>query len=1468
MHFAPLALVPVALRAVLLCAVAASLVQPLRAQRPEPPRPAPASAPAAQEVLLPAPQVQALVPQTVTRHALGEAVSVRLGQPLSGLTLNPGMGLRVGVVSSLTIDADGMMWVGGSAGIQRFDGRNLSEPLRHQQRVQPQASVREPEQPQQRGPDADALRDIEMLHAQGPWLYYTTQDGVFSYYRPTGLSRQIADDGSGWKDVEPEAGERPYRVRPQTQWCLAGPNRLLALSEAAPTRQLRDIDLASGAVRRVELPGVPSDSAIVITPLCNATYLIWVDHGLGKLRRYRLSDGALRDIELPPDMLPEPRARDAGWSLLAWSLDGQPLLGTSQGVARLDFAAARLVLDPALSQGLKGSRLTGYEREVWRLSTGTSRLWVSRRGSELFEVTPDGAVASHRLGWTQGITESGVRPIFGLVTTVYGTQEWIWLLQGESVVGYMRDTAPQIVSTTVHADDVGHFRADVWGVCDDATGQRWVINSLGQVGVHALRGPQRLHVLPDVVGVSQGRCMGGSLWALSQGGLVQLTRVADTVEVRRFRALDNLGTGTRVRMQQVDDERLLLLTPQRVRLLDVRKQEVLTQALPGYFKALMAPPLPRPGHPDQALVSGPGADTMTLVSLDMRRIWPLHLAAPSEPAALAPTRVPPMELAAWVDEERLIAVRHDGQSRVLWVSDTGQVARVEPLRLWPWWRGRVGYCALPGYGGSAILSTTQGLAQISLTAAQADYLTQREGVAWDDFNADACSLRGSRMLFGATMGWTEVDTTSQVNKDQLPVPMLLMVGEGREPMRAWAPGVDEVLAIDEQSGVLRLDIGLDRFSGRHDFDLYYRLKGVEPAWRRSADGGRVEFAGLRAGDYEIEYGFADDLGDPEAVRSVTLTVRAPWWRSSAMLILVALALAAVLAAWSVQQRRNLARLGASRQQLSLALEGSAGVLWDRCEGQVSCTDAPWLQLTANDLSGTVASFEERIHPEDLPRYKAAVQLCEAHLSEGLFIEYRLRHAKGHWVWVRDAGRAFARLGPDMPAPRLVGTLHEISHVKQIEEDLRRMASTDELTGLPNRRECNRFIDAAISRTLARGTSFCLLFLDLNQFKTINDSLGHSFGDALLRRVASDLTRALPRKGTLFRLGGDEFVVCLQECDVAQGERVAQTLLDALSGIRNINGVDVHVTGAFGIAACPQHADSRKELLQFADAAMYAAKASGPHSYMVFEMQDASRLVQRAHIEAALAQGLARRDFRVLYQPICDAQTRRTCRYEALLRWQHPQFTEEPLQRVIDILETSGLIRSVGAWVLDQALADHHTLCALNPDEPALGICVNVSVHQLRDAGFVQEVEAACQRHDVAPHALEIEVTESVLASTHECISHTLGRLRALGVGVSIDDFGVGYSSLSYLQSLPATTLKIDKSFIDGIDSNEVSRKLCMSLISMAHALGLRVVAEGVEREAQLRDLQSGGCEEVQGYLFARPMELAAMQQKASTAPAG
>lgn len=1449
-------------RAVALCAVAGGMALPLWARSLEVPRAMLVSAPAEQGAQLPPPQAETLVPEAVTTHPLRELGSVHLVQPLSGLTLNPGMGLRVGVVSSLAIDAEGMMWIAGSAGIQRFDGRNLSELLRHQRPVQPQASVREPGQPQLDALDADTIRGVQMLHAQGPWLYYTTQEGVFSYYRPSGLSRQIADDGSGWKDVEPQAAERPYRIRSHVQWCLAGPNRLVALSEAAPTRQVSDIDLTSGSVRRVELPGVPSDSAIVTTPLCNATYLIWVDHGVGKLRRYRLVDGALSDITLPPGVLPEPRAQDAGWSRLAWSLDGRPLLGTKQGVVRLDFAAARMVAEPALAEGLKRSRSYGFEGEAWRLRTGTSRLWISRRGSELFEVAPDGSVALHRLGWTQGITESGVRPTFGLVTTVFGTQEWVWLLQGEGVVGYVRDTAPQIVSTTVHADDAGRFRPDVWGVCDDATGQRWVINSLGQVGVHAVREPQRMTVLPDSMSVSQGRCMGASLWALSHGALLQLTRVDDAIQVRRFRVLDRLGPGTRVRMQQVDDERVLLLTPQRVRRLDVRQHEVLTQDMSGYFKPLMAPPLPRPSHPDQVLVSGPEADTMTLLSLDMQRLWPLHLATPSESAGFAPTRVPPMELAAWVDSERLITVRRDGQSRVLWVSATGQVARTEPLRLWPWWRSRAAYCILPGYGGSAILSTTLGLAQIGLTAPQADYLMQRDGVAWDDFNADACSLRGTKALFGATMGWTEVDTTSQVHKDPLPVPMLLMVGEGREPMRSWQPAADPTLTIGEQSGVLRLDIGLDRFSGRHDFDLYYRLKGVEPAWRRSADGGRVEFAGLRAGDYEIEYGFAGDLGDPETVRSVMLTVRAPWWRSSAMLVLIALGLVAALTAWSVQQRRNLARLSASRQQLSLALEGSAGVLWDRCEGQVSCTDAPWLQLTANDLSGTVASFEGRIHPEDLPRYKAAVQLCEAHLSEGLFIEYRLRHAKGNWVWVRDAGRAFARLGPDMPAPRLVGTLHEISHVKQIEEDLRRMASTDELTGLPNRRECNRFIDAAITRSLARGTSFCLLFLDLNQFKTINDSLGHSFGDGLLRRVASDLTRALPRKGTLFRLGGDEFVVCLQECDAAQGERVAQTLLDALSGIRNINGVDVHVTGAFGIAACPQHANSRKELLQFADAAMYAAKASGAHSYMVFEMKDASRLVQRAHIEAALAQGLERGDFRVLYQPICDTQTRRPRRYEAVLRWPHPQFTEVPLQRVIDILETSGLIRSVGAWVLDQALADHRALCALNPDEPALGICVNVSVHQLRDAGFVQQVEAACQRHEVAPQALDLEITESVLASTHASISHTLECLRTLGVGVSIDDFGVGYSSLSYLQSLPATTLKIDKSFIDGIDSNEVSRKLCLSLISMAHALGLRVVAEGVEREAQLHDLQSGGCEEVQGYLFARPQELAAMRQAA------
>lgn len=1410
--------------------------------------------------LLQAPQAGALVPESVNTFPLAGLSTVRLVQPLSGLAITTAMGLRVGVVSSMAVDADGMMWVGGMAGLQRFDGRNLSEPLRLQHPVRPQALVREPEQPSP-GPlgDGDTIRGVQMLHAQGEWLYYTTRDGVYAYHRPTGHSRRIGEDGRGWVDVVAQEGDRRYRIGPHVQWCLAGPNRLLALSEAAPRRQLRDIDLASGSVRQVDLPGVPSDSAIVITPLCSANELIWVDHGERRLRRYRLDSGALDDIALPSGLLPEPKAQDAGWSLLAWSLDGRPQLGTSKGVAWLDFANGRIEIDPALTWESKGAQFDSREREVWRLRTGVARQWISRRGAELFEVAPDGSVAMHRLGWAHGITDSGVSPIFGLVTTVYGTQEWVWLLQGESVVGYMRDIAPQIVSTTVHADSAERFRADLWGVCDDAAGHRWVINSLGQVGTHPTQEPQQLHVLPNAVSVSQGRCVGGSLWALSRGALVQLTFAGKGIEVRRFQALEGLGSGSRVRMQLVDDERLLLLTPQRLMLLDVTKRQVLTQALPGHVQSLMASPMARPGHPEQALVSGPEADTMSLLSLDLRRIWPLRPGTPSEPEEPVPERLPPMGLATWLDGERLLGVSSEGQSWVKWISDDGQVTRVVPLRERPWWHGRAAYCVLPGHGDTAMLSSTHGLIQIRLSAPQAHYLMQREGVAWGDFNADACSRRGTMLLFGATTGWTQVDITSRVTKDPLPRPVLLMVGEGRAPMRPWASTADQELSIDELAGVLRLDIGLDRFSGRPDFDLRYRLKGVEPAWRRSSDGGRVEFAGLRAGRYEIEYGFADDQGDPEVVRSVMVTVRAPWWRSNTTIALVAAAVALALAAWFVQLRRNLARLGASRQQLRLALEGSAAVLWDRCEGRVSCTDAPWLQLTAHDLSGTVASFEERIHKEDLPRYKAAVQLCESHLSEGLFIEYRLRHAKGHWVWVRDAGRAFARLGPDMPAPRLVGTLHEISHVKQIEEDLRRMASTDELTGLPNRRECNRFIDAAITRALARSTSFCLLFLDLNQFKIINDSLGHTFGDGLLRRVAADLTRSLPPQGTLFRLGGDEFVVCLQNCDADEGARVAQNLLDALSGIRTIDGVDVHVTGAFGIAACPQHADTRKELLQFADAAMYAAKLSGAHSYMVFEMKDATHLVRRAHVEAALAQGLARGDFRVLYQPICDTQTGRPQRYEALLRWLHPQFAQEPLPRVIDILETSGLIRSVGAWVLDQACADHAALCALNPDEPALGVCVNVSVHQLRIADFVELVESTCRRHGVAPSALEIEVTESVLASTHACISHTLDRLRALGVGVSIDDFGVGYSSLSYLQSLPATTLKIDKSFIDGIDSNEVSRKLCMSLISMAHALGLRVVAEGVERQAQLRHLQSGGCDEVQGYLLSRPMELAQMQ---------
>jgi diguanylate cyclase (GGDEF)-like protein len=422
-----------------------------------------------------------------------------------------------------------------------------------------------------------------------------------------------------------------------------------------------------------------------------------------------------------------------------------------------------------------------------------------------------------------------------------------------------------------------------------------------------------------------------------------------------------------------------------------------------------------------------------------------------------------------------------------------------------------------------------------------------------------------------------------------------------------------------------------------------------------------------------------------------------------------------------------------------------------------------------------------------------------------------------------------------------------------QEKLSFLATHDPLTGLPNRTLILDRIEQMLSRARRNKMPIAALFVDLDNFKSINDSLGHAAGDELLRSVAARLGGVVRGSDTLGRLGGDEFVVIAQELSLAAGpELIAERLLETLKHPFRLTGHEetpLTVTASVGVAAGGR--SSAAELLRDADIAMYRAKWDGKNRYAVFEsaMQDALR--SRMVLEMDLRTALADEQFFLLYQPILDLRTMAATGVEALLRWESPARGLVQPNDFVPILEETGLIVEVGRWVLhaacQQGAAWHH---AGNPIE----IAVNVSARQLDSDELVDDVRCAIADSGMRPEALTIEVTETAIMRNAEATARRLAQVKDLGVRIAIDDFGTGYSSLAHLQRFPVDALKIDRSFISALTQGRESEELIKTLVQLGKALSIETHAEGIERHNELQILQEQACEGGQGYLFARPLD--------------
>jgi diguanylate cyclase (GGDEF)-like protein/PAS domain S-box-containing protein len=518
----------------------------------------------------------------------------------------------------------------------------------------------------------------------------------------------------------------------------------------------------------------------------------------------------------------------------------------------------------------------------------------------------------------------------------------------------------------------------------------------------------------------------------------------------------------------------------------------------------------------------------------------------------------------------------------------------------------------------------------------------------------------------------------------------------------------------------------------------------------------------------------------------------------------------------------------------------------------------WTEITGFNCDESLGTaLADYVHAEDRSEELAAFQaLAEGNeISARREVRYRTKSGGVRWLEVH----ARVSRGVDGVLVGLAGTLRDVTERHEAEEALRdaeaqlaHQALHDPLTGLANRVLFRDRVEHALGRAV-RGERVAVLFLDLDNFKAVNDSLGHAEGDRLLETVATRLLRATRGLDTVARLGGDEFAILLegmgQESDVPV---VVDRIASAMRRPIPLQGREVTITASIGVA----HMDAGQgveEVLRNADLAMYRAKAAGKGGHEVFEPGMHAAVLERLDLETDLRKAVDRAEFRLVYQPIVECETGRPLGAEALLRWHHPTRGVVPPTAFIPMAEETGLILPIGRWVLIEACREAQRWQSDAAGAPTPSLSVNLSGRQLMDPALVEIVAGALSESGLQPSLLTLEITESVLMQDTESTLRALHELKALGVRLAIDDFGTGYSSLSYLKRFPIDALKIDKAFIDGVARGGSDAALARAIVTLAGMLGLSTVAEGVEYPKQRDQLVTLGCSHGQGYLFARPL---------------
>jgi diguanylate cyclase (GGDEF)-like protein/PAS domain S-box-containing protein len=563
---------------------------------------------------------------------------------------------------------------------------------------------------------------------------------------------------------------------------------------------------------------------------------------------------------------------------------------------------------------------------------------------------------------------------------------------------------------------------------------------------------------------------------------------------------------------------------------------------------------------------------------------------------------------------------------------------------------------------------------------------------------------------------------------------------------------------------------------------------------------------------------------------------------------------AVVIARDIDRRKRAeAALQESRRRYQLAAEGAHDGLWDwdLQEGSVFYSER-WKQmlgLQEEEVGDEPSEWLDRVHPEDRPEVDEVLEGSDDGEASHFKVEYRIEDGRGEWRWMLCRG-VLVR-GEDGSVVRMAGSQTDITERKRVEAQLRHDAFHDSLTEIPNRA---LFIDRVEELLAQREEGFSVLFMDLDRFKAINDSLGHTIGDALLRKVSRRVDGCLSEPDTIARLGGDEFGIILAEVAAESTARgTANRIRERMEEPFQVDDHRLYVSASIGVLVSKGQHDSAKDLLRDVDLAMYNAKRDRVRQVAVYDGQMGGGVVEEAHLESALRRAIEGDELELNYQPIVDLETEQPVGFEALCRWEHPEFGPISPAEFVPLAEETGLVVPLGRWVLSRACDQMTRWLDEGLVDPEAPMNVNLSAPEISSPDLLSTIDRGLRESGLPGHNLQVEITERILITNPDELERMFTELDAMDVRVAIDDFGTGYSSLSYLRRFRADAMKIDREFVQGVHRSDADREIVRAVLELADNLGLKVVAEGIEAREQLDELRELGIGLGQGFVWCEPM---------------